>query len=562
MMMVEASDAGAGNEGGETTAGTQSYPLLPSGVFYNDLDYGLTQGYVFSVLTVKGPLNAEELLASDERYADLKSEEFTLDPGRGYTKDEMPLVPAGIYEFNFSITEDSGYGYDAEEPLVLNFEDAVHQHLQLLVAETLDLSVNSTGSSPRTSHYYRKVRLLKVDVDIVHPASGELSDAAEDANTGSGIVAIKRDDETPVTKLKIHAADSLSNGSKVKLLFVNGSGENLRYRIWKNADFTDEVLSSTTELDATIETTLFIEGLKKSSGGESSEKITQIYDLGSTSFEGDSVRFTVVEAEFDVWLNVFIPIQWTDIPTIHPVHLDTIFTPLPTPWFNRKIAKGDDREYNTIFFDDPASDVDDVAAGTASRAHMQLTVIPFSELDADGIKDGTFIKKIGRSFNYDKSESVPKPGDPYLYDGSNRLFENPVVTSQDTEAGAGLDDPKDTIQWIDSGQRSVRFKLKGGTPNPLVALAPAIDWDFDIGILVDGLNITNPEWKVYGNEQDGFPAYEIYVRDSDGNSGDERGTIMYQYDPFDFGRTPSELFDGWWWGVIDEPVLIEGGEIQ
>jgi hypothetical protein len=165
MMMVEASDAGAGNEGGETTAGTQSYPLLPSGVFYNDLDYGLTQGYVFSVLTVKGPLNAEELLASDERYADLKSEEFTLDPGRGYTKDEMPLVPAGIYEFNFSITEDSGYGYDAEEPLVLNFEDAVHQHLQLLVAETLDLSVNSTGSSPRTSHYYRKVRLLKVEFE-------------------------------------------------------------------------------------------------------------------------------------------------------------------------------------------------------------------------------------------------------------------------------------------------------------------------------------------------------------------------------------------------------------
>ena len=107
-------------------------------------------------------------------------------------------------------------------------------------------------------------RLLKVDLDIIHPASGELSEAKEDADTGSGIVAIKRDDETPVTELKIHAVESLPAGAKVSLLFTNGSGENMRYRIWKDAAMTQPVVNFTTEFDATIDTTLYFEGLKKS----------------------------------------------------------------------------------------------------------------------------------------------------------------------------------------------------------------------------------------------------------------------------------------------------------
>lgn len=45
-----------------------------------------------------------------------------------------------------------------------------------------------------------------------------------------------------------------------------------------------------------------------------------------------------------------------------------------------------------------------------------------------------------------------------------------------------------------------------------------------------------------GNKQDAFPAYEIYIRDSDGNGGDKLGSEIYRYDPIPLGRTPADLF--------------------
>lgn len=443
------------------------------------------------------------------------------------------------------ITGDHTEDHKTIETGVVDYE-VIHWDGQSL---TIDGNPVSLPTQERGCIYpYGSVRLpFLVDLDIVHPATGELDEAKEDADTGSGIVAIKRDEETPVTELKIHAADSLPAGSKVYLFFTNGSGENTRYRIWKDAAMTDEIISSTTELDATIEHTLYIEGLKKSSR-ESGESIKQVYTVGTTAFEGDEVRFTVVEAEFDVWLNLFIPMQWTDIPLLHPVNLG-----------GRKIAHGDERLFNDAFLQNPAKDVDNIDQATSSRVHVQLVAIPFGELDSDGIKDGSVVKEIGRSFNYKKSESVPFPDQGYSL--SNLLFDEPVISRQGLAEDNGIGDPESTTQWIDSNQRSVRFKLEGSADNPIVSPSPTIDWDFEVGILVDDLNLLNPEWKLYGYQQDGFPAYEIYMRDSDGNNGDNKGTAVYQYNPLGFGRTPADLFSEDWW-FADEDVTIafnEGG---
>ncbi len=76
---------------------------------------------------------------------------------------------------------------------------------------------------------------------------------------------------------------------------------------------------------------------------------------------------------------------------------------------------------------------------------------------------------------------------------------------------------------------------------------------------LNNTNVLAPKWLLSGHKQDGFPAYEIYVRDSDGSSGDEKGTPVYQYDPIPLGRTPEDLFPA---PVgADETVLPANGTI-
>jgi len=68
---------------------------------------------------------------------------------------------------------------------------------------------------------------------------------------------------------------------------------------------------------------------------------------------------------------------------------------------------------------------------------------------------------------------------------------------------------------------------------------------------------------LFGYQQDGFPAYEIYMRDSDGNNGDNKGTAVYQYNPLDFGRTPADLFsEDWWFANKDVTIAFNEGGIE
>ena len=66
-------------------------------------------------------------------------------------------------------------------------------------------------------------------------------------------------------------------------------------------------------------------------------------------------------------------------------------------------------------------------------------------------------------------------------------------------------------------EHQVKAHLYGGAGNPLVAGAPAIDWDLTLTIDTSG---ATPHWTLTG-AHDGFPAYEVYVN----------GQTLYTYSP-------------------------------
>jgi hypothetical protein len=209
--------------------------------------------------------------------------------------------------------------------------------------------------------------------------------------------------------------------------------------------------------------------------------------------------------------------------------------------------------FATDFLDTPATDVDNPV--TSSRAHSQVTIIPFKDLDADGIKDNTKTSAMGESHNYLKSGSVPDPGAGYS--ASNRLLPQPVVTQ--TGRAPTSDMHIDSATRYGTDGNAVRFKFHGSADNPIVSPSASIDWNYEIAITANNANVLEPKWVLLGHLQDGFPAYEIYVRDSDGNGGDNKGTPIYQYDPIPLGRTPEDLFPA---PVgADETVLPANGDI-
>jgi len=405
--------------------------------------------------------------------------------------------------------------------------DIVSKPDALTIDKAIDLSSNGIILAQATEEGTQKTGLLlPVDLDIVHPATGEVNEQREDSTLNPGIVAVKRDNKSPVTKLVIKPI-AFSGDLKFKLRFNQGD----RYRLWKNVAMTEAVTSEQTEFDGSQETTLYFEGLKKSQQ-RAAELITQIITLGNSgaSYDGDSVRVTVVEAEFDVWLNLFIPVQWGDLPF-----------PFSNPITGDKIFGGDDRGFYELPFNDPALDVN--GEGTAgqdssSRTHQQITVIPYVDLDADGVKENTKIQVVGESHNYKKDGSVPKPDEGYS--PTNRLFQNPVVSN----SGDGNTDDMD-IQVAPAlpGQimNAVNITFGSSADNPIVNPSLAIDWSLNLFVSCDVP--LNPIFVLTG-KQDGFPAYEMYVRDSDGKGGAPEGTKVYQYDPIPLGLTPTSLEPG------------------
>ena len=372
-----------------------------------------------------------------------------------------------------------------------------------------------------------------VDLDIDYIVTGIVSEGLEDMD--GGIVAIKNDDQTPLTRLLLRQVLPSSLGGEYILTFPNN------IKIYQNSDRTGAISNNITEFDATQNTHVYVEGLSKSNlEGDVLVNMNWHKD-GVTIESNDSVNLTVAESEFTVWINIFIPIQWSE--------LNLIFDIIPP--IGTKIFGGDDRGFSDLPLIDPINDVNTLE--TSSRVHQQVIVIPFKELDADGFKDGTMKKAIGTSQNYLKSESVPFPAQGYS--DTNRLLSNPTITSTgngDT-SGVQFNEPVRT----GSEMNSVTFRFFGSADNPIVDPSLAIDWNFELLVTVNGPNILAPQWQLRGHLQDGFPAYEMYIMDSDGDNGNGRGTEIYMYDPIPDGRTPNSLAPI----INDEPINLDSGQI-
>lgn len=336
----------------------------------------------------------------------------------------------------------------------------------------LESEVDPEQGSP-TKKAQLKIVIVETDLDIVHPATGEVP---EDNEETDGLVAVKRDDQTPMTLLKLKQVKPLNVGGKYRLTF----SDNLK--IWKSANRTGEVTPET-EFEANGEMILFVEAMNKSFVLNDQEIVLHWKDGEKQITNGDTVSLTAVEAEFEVLLRAFIPDQWIDLPEIFGI-----------PFFKDRIDLGDDRDFLEI-----------ESMGVTFKAGQKITIIPFKDLDEDGIKDSTKKFLIGKSTRYDKSESVPFPDQGYS--GDNRLNNNPVIT----------DGPVDGIlknQKAEFNSRpndnAVTIELSGQAHEGIFGYASLpVTW-YTL-LTINSADPLKPKYSINGVVTE-FPAFEIYTR--------------------------------------------------
>ena len=324
----------------------------------------------------------------------------------------------------------------------------------------------------------KEALLLKVDLDIVHPVSGELEESKEDTNDG-GYVSIKREvdgvDVAPVTHLKLHGNSLLPSDTKFRLKFADSS----RYKIYSDAGRSTEIVSEQTEFATNTDNTLYFQGLGKSQS-RGGEKLTMQIGINGNWYDGDTVKCTVVQSEFDIVNRVFIPYNWVNVP--HPAHAI-------------HVAEGDDRGY------------DPQLQGTF-RVEQTVIICPYEDLSSNRYKSVQATPGITRHFY--NSDVVNHTGATHSgLEPVQPSYIMPGATVADGEE-AQADVSKVTVHLLpDSTSSNQTFvELRGSAKEPIVAFAAPIDWRFNIGININ--DPINPKYAFSGIH-DGFPAYEVYI---------------------------------------------------
>jgi hypothetical protein len=330
-------------------------------------------------------------------------------------------------------------------------------------------------------------RLASVDIDFIHPATGEMDESRETSE--GGYIAIRRDEQTPVTKLKLRKLDGIAN-AQFKLVFSSS-----KMKLWKDAGRTQAVESDSTTFPGNQDTDLFFEGVEKSSAAKDIEIGLKV-KIGSTEETAAKARATVVQAEFPVILRAFIPYKWTQ-----PLEEYEGWS-LP-PIVNYTIAaEGDNRglaltEQNVTF-----------------RVRQKINITPYADLStATDIVNKRVADKALISRHYDKNMAVP------IGERSGIHGYNLIDGIQPRDSGEPTLPVKTFEFKTRASSRNITYYLElsgedGALPWYVPAFAaPNIDWKYDIK--VDCTDPAKPKINVKG-ERDGFPAYEILVTTSDG----------------------------------------------
>ncbi len=366
-----------------------------------------------------------------------------------------------------------------------------------------------------------------MDLDIVHPVTGELADAKEDVADG-GYVSVQRledpadatSDVTPKTKLKIHAVSGAQSTWKTRLKF-NGAD---RFKIYRDEARTQEVVSEQTEFEATQNTTLFFYGLKKSlaRGGE---HVTMQVKINDAWVDGDSVKCTVVQSEFLFQVKAFIPYGWTEAEEE---------VPGPNGWspMEGKVAKGDlhpgygDRPtspgfrnaYSTDREPDPSKSNDptfDLFENAPFRVCQTVIVTPYEELHATpDIQGKRKLYTAPLSEHFKKATSV-NVAEMSLKMGFMSLSGISV---------SGKPPPNTPgYEHITRIGRVAKITIDGGGKDGAMPWGTTwatddIHWRLYLKVWCDA-DPLKPKVE-FGGKHDSYPAYEIIVIQSDGSFKD------------------------------------------
>ena len=358
-------------------------------------------------------------------------------------------------------------------------------------ARDTTLTLSYTGNRDGKSIDSVKLTLLPVDIDFIHPETGEMNESRESSE--GGYIAIRRDEQTPVTKLKLRKLDGIAN-AQFKLVFSSG-----KMKLWKDAGRTQAVESDSTTFPGNQDTELFFEGVEKSSAAKDIEIGLKV-KIGSTEETAAKARATVVQAEFPVILRAFIPYKWTQ-----PLEEYEGWN-LP-PFVNYTIAAEGDKR-GLLLNDDDAP----------FRVKQKIEITPFEDLhtQADISQNRLVVDNTAPlSRHFDKHVAVPinERGGVHGY--------NLISGISPRHSG----EPSLSVLRYDfqarSSSRNVTYRLQvsaedGALPwyvSWATFATPNIDWKYDIK--VDCTDPVKPKINAKG-ERDGFPAYEILAITSDG----------------------------------------------
>lgn len=343
--------------------------------------------------------------------------------------------------------------------------------------------------------------LLPVDVDVIHPAKGELSDNQEDVGDG-GYVSVRRmvdgEDVTPVTKLVVRAVRGAQSNWKTRLKFSPGD----RYKIYSDAERTQEVTSEQTVFDATQDTTLYFQGLKKSTS-RGGEEIKMQINVGSNPWsDGDSLKCTVVQSEFQIQVKAFIPYAWTEAEA-------------GTPLMGGKVAKGDNLD-GSRGFKNLYSDRQNNYNQASFRLMQKVTLTPYEELHPQGDRQNE--RKAEAAFlseHYSKAASVAASEQSQTY-GYIPL----TGSSTDSgEAEINLEEYKDLRRQNKESKVVIRVKGEDGAlPWWTLDFPHDIEWHLHLKVRVKDDPLM-PAVEVNG-KHDRYPAYEVIIINSQGQFED------------------------------------------
>jgi len=361
--------------------------------------------------------------------------------------------------------------------------------------------VSDTGQpwpSPIVVNFEVVSTVVDMDLDIAHPATGELADANEESD--GGYVALKRNNSTPMTTLKLKTANPSSVGGKYKIQF--GS----KINVWSDASKISQVSSNSTEFYTSTTTTLYVEGITESSSLRDEEVVLKWVKDGSEK-EVDKVKLTIAPIEFEVNITTFIPHNNVESPDIAVVQFISN---------QNDLFEGDDRNNNMT-----SSNFD--RYGSSFRSRQLIKVYSLKEFDTDGI-DSSPSNLIGQTVSYDIDTSLSNGLLSSAAEADNTK-NDPLKVDWDTADNSSLvitalTRPSDKI---------AKVEMKGNPGNPLVSGAPGITWEYTLTF--DSTNVLAPTYRIQG-DHDGFPSHEVYIEDQ----------RIHEHDPLLTGEGLFSLF--------------------